>query len=419
MENQIEINNQTQNKSNLPVVVAAILLVLITASVLYFVFTGYWSVEQLSKVVSNDNLQTDSSQIKSITPFFLHGASPEYMELMYSFREISNQISKSDKILPEDKYVTIYKMSNLIYLNENLPAKERAYALNVLNVLYLQGFNSGYFKTFVKGNDEFNAQFNKHLTFIQSQKGVSGGNVKGAVFDTGNISENYATQKTLAYINSVSNKIYPNSYAVLRGSINTVQADYLLYKNYEFGKKYKNYDDFVSKYYTKEYVQGLENQIKAFREEGTLYRDVNISSNEIDTMITNGLLMTFKYPAVKNDPTKLTEKQEVLREVIYYSDHAISENKKYDLLGKNFYAAIIPMDLKVRVAKENVLSAEENDRQIKDANDLFLGLMQTNNNNFFRYFIKNLPKEGYFYQSIDFLGQRNPEIMEYVKSIRG
>ena len=401
-----------------------IFLVLLFFSIALAVFLIYqhnphlhWVAGPHTEVMSNSS-STLPADYKNV-PFNqldIGAQDREYTELVTLMLDTYTKISKNPDLSDKKLYIDFYEKAYAVYLNGALSSTSRAYALNLLNILYLQGFHAEYFKEFAESHDELRMVYEKNLSEIHSHTLVVSTTTNGVMFDAGNVFDNFAAQKTFVFLNQRSYDLYPNAYALLRGNQNIIQANLLLFLNFDVGLKYKSSFEFKKATYGEAYVTDFEKKLNIFKENGHLYEGVQ-SGTEIDAMLAT-FLLSVKYPLLLEDSTKRAERISLLREVNGYAEHTLNTNLKYDFDNTNFMARFIPLHFKVSIASKKELAPEENEKLMKEAQMIFVTLITSNHNRFFAYFLKNLPKNGEMYQTIDILSQRDDDIKKYVEKVR-
>lgn len=417
MEQNSNINQGTSTKK-IYFLYALIFLIAIFIFVLFFkkiylieTYKNFFGIEEKQEIPKIAN--------KIYPNFYFAEQSNNYKTLTEALSELEVNVTNGRR--NEGQGIQdIYRLSLDIYNDVNLPPKERAYAINILNSAYLQGFESQLFIDIIKDYPNISEVYNSYLEETSKYKKLNSKGYSSTLYEVGTPEINYATQKTMAYLNGKAYDLYPNSYSFLRQNINTVQADALLFANYDLGKKYRNQSEFVIDKYDQKYIDSVEEKINKFKNEGKLYEGLFFNAYEIDIMISNGYLYTLKYLPLKyiNTTEAIEEKKNILMQMNSYSDNTLNLVKNYNVWNNIFLGQSISALTKVQVVIEEVLSKEENDRILAEAISIMKELIKNQRNQQFNVWIQKLPRNGNLNYKLEYLMSKDEEIKKYVEDVR-
>ena len=340
--------------------------------------------------------------------YYIPNATPEYLEVLNLANQILyKNINYVDKNTKKD-FPLLYKLALAHFEDTTKPPQERAYVINLFNLVYNQDFDSSLFEVGLASSTKIKAVYQKYLDEnLKRQKTKKYGQVKGSLYNFGIPEKNIASQKTLAYLNLEGHKLYPNSYSLLRHLQNTIQADTVMRANFVLEKNYKNYYDYHKQVYQPKLIPYIESELKKIIEKGDLYKDIKISQFEINIMTINSLLMDKIYFAKTKG-----EKLELAREVLRYADHL-------DKIGENSQTSFpyfASAQAQVKIYNEKLLESEENERLINSAEQSLLLAFKGYDSNRFRYFLKNADQNNnYIYGIVKQLSSRSPDIKKLVE----
>ncbi len=402
------------------------LALFVVVAVSVFLYISKFVVTSSTTEIPSSPVATGSTQeeqkktlpaenLKIMTPFFLKQSSEEYKTLTFEYASLASGMavasgveSKGQAI--EDLYAKLFNF----YANEKNSARERAYALNLATLVYITGFDAKLLERGVSHNPDFAAQFKKHLAYVKTLKPVNAGPT-GVMFESGTPTMNYAAQKTMAYINSVSYDLYPGSYALLRNNLNNLQGDYLLNNSFVTGKKYANVGAMMLGVYGPNYFADLDKKVQGLIAEKRLYEDTYASSYEINIMYASGVVWS-KYQLVAGNPSKKQEAEKLLTEYVLYANRMVEASNEYNT-GRLFYGYVLSAFTKSRASRENVFPEAKNAELVDEAQKTLLKLMRTVKSKQLSYWIKNLPKTGWMYGELEFLTQGNEELKQFVQAL--
>ena len=345
--------------------------------------------------------------------FEIENASNEYKELF-------DIINLYVKISSENSSFSISEIEGQLRkllsfgMNSDFNTKERAYALNLFNLLYLQGSYQEPFILVTKEQEFFSKKFDTHLKYINGFKKKNQTVTNGIMFNYGSVESNYAVQMTMADINAYSYDLYPHIYPLLRQSLNANQATSLLLFNYVLEKNYSLEEFAKSKYYDN-YIEYFEPKIEKIRKEGRFYEDLAYSSYEPLIMYSEFLWIKYR----RTDNSKLAEKKKILDEIKLLSYELLRVSEIYNGSNLLFYGNIMSATNKIRLIDQKVYSAEENEKLLKEAEDTILQLIIKNKNKQMDYWVKNMSKVIAPYSALNRLAEKNSQVAKYLESVRG
>lgn len=399
------------------------ILALFTAIVIggsYYVYQNLDSLMGEGTQIATDNtsitVPTGSrDRVKIISPFWLRdGVGSE------SYRQLNTMVNghitvNADMSVPAQRQlrVPVYKSLINFYRNESHDAKERAYALNLLNLIFLLGFDAETLQSGLADDATFSEEFAKNLEYAKSLRKKDDG-APGAMFGTGDAAMNYAAQKTMAFINNKALELYPSSYALLRSNINEVQAEWILYTNFFTGKKYKTAAHIIQDKFGDAYYDDFQAKIDEHIEKNTLYEDTYAASAEINIMYAQAFLW-YRYELVRDNKALAKEARRILDQSLIYHDRMVTDTDEYNT-GRLFYGYVLSALGKSRIAQTNVYSKEENEKLMKQAEETLVKVFKTSKNKQMAYWLKNLPPRGWMKLELDRLASRNADIQSFVKS---
>ncbi len=354
------------------------------------------------------------SELKIISPFYLRDASDAYKELNKMVNAHVTVTADMNSLAQKQLRAPVYADLLSFYADTSHPSKERAYALNLVNLIFILGFDAQTFRDGIAQNEQFAASFDKHLAYAKSLKKKTGGS-PGVMFGIGETALNYAAQKTMAEINRAARELYPSSYALLRGNLNEVQAEWILYTNYETGKVYKTAGDILVDKLGASYFDDTQQLINDHVTAGTLYEDTYASTPEINIMYAQGFLWT-RYQMIAGNKALEKEARRTLDESLVYHDKMVTHTDEYNT-GRLFYGYVLSAMGKSRIAGTGVYSPEENEKLLKEAENTFIKIMRTSKNRQLPFWLKNLPKGGWMKTELDNLAKRNSAINAYVQAL--
>lgn len=355
-----------------------------------------------------------SSELKIISPFYIKNASPKYSDLNKVINAHVTVSADMDSLAQKQLRIPVYQELLDFYEDESADKKERAYALNLVNLIFILGFDAQTFKEGIAKNETFSAAFDKHLAYAKSLKKKAGGS-PGVMFSLGDTAMNYAAQKTMAEINRAARDIYPSSYALLRSNLNEVQAEWILYTNFETGKTYKSAGDILVAKFGDAYFDDTQALIEEHIAAGTLYEDTYASSPEINIMYAQGFLWT-RYAMIADNKALAQEAKRILDEALVYHDKMVTSTDEYNT-GRLFYGYVLSALGKSRIAHTGVYSEEQNKKLMSEAEQTFIKIARTTKNKQMGFWLKNLPKNGWMKVELDKLAAQNQTIKSYVESL--
>jgi hypothetical protein len=402
-------------------VLIGLLVVVVTGA---FIALGYLYIQMqredaVENPVTNSSIEMkqtkDPSDIKITAPFYLKNASPEYTQLNLSANGFVTDLSKPAQGLQKSK-AALYA-SLLSFAGEQTRSKqERAYALNLVNLLFTLGFDAATLREGIAGNSTFKKSFDAH--FARATKlPKKGGGMKGVMYNNGEVAMNYAAQKTMAEINDLSYSLHKTSYALLRKNLNTIQADSLLQGNFETGVSIDagDVDQILAHNYGEAYIDSIDSQVGTFIAEGTLYKDLYASSYEADIMYSTGVLWT-KYLALPKDAANKQKRRTLLDEILKYNAHMVTISNEYNT-GRLFFGYVISAFSTSRIAQINVYSDAEKKELQRQAAKGLLYILETSKNVQLGQWLKNLPKTGWMYREFERLSKQDAQIGVYFKAV--
>lgn len=351
---------------------------------------------------------------KIVAPFYLRDATQPYKDLNVMVNGHVTVNADMNSVAQKQIRVPVYEAILKFYRDETHPAKERAYALNLANLIFILGFDAETLKEGLAKDPELSKEFQKHLDVTKKLKTKKDG-APGTMFSTGSAAMNYAAQKTMATMNRMALELYPTSYALLRSNINEVQAEWVLYTNFETGKNYETGAHILRDKLGASYFDDFQAQIYEHERKGTLYEDTYAASPEINIMYAQAFLW-YRYALIANDTTKAKEARAILDEALEYHDRMVTDTDEYNT-GRLFYGYVLSALGKSRIAQTGVYSAEESEKLMVDAENTLIKVLKTSRNKQLPYWLKNLPARGWIKLELDRLAQRNKDIDAYVKSL--
>jgi hypothetical protein len=331
---------------------------------------------------------------KQSASFFIENASPEYARLHQRVTAIVTNRTNDEAMPSRATVVGIYTDLLTFYANEQHAPKERAFALNLLMLVYSIGFDGSTLKDGIAHTPEFVAKYNEHVAYAKKfkQKRVR---TPGTMFDTvGDPVVSYASQMTMSDINARSFELYPNSHAGLREFNNKLQAATFFYNNFETGKKLEGADQIVADAYGKDYLSRTETKLLPYLSDAKIYDGTYSSSYEIHIMYASSVLWV-KYLTLNENPSLNAQAAEVLHQVVDQANLMEKRSDEYNT-GRLFYGYALSALTKMRVASTGKLSKEENDALKKQAIVTFKRLIDTQaGNKRMVYWLAHLPKNGW------------------------
>jgi hypothetical protein len=354
------------------------------------------------------------NELKIISPFYLRDASDAYKELNKMVNAHVTVTADMNSLAQKQLRAPVYSELISFYEDTTHAPKERAYALNLVNLIFILGFDAQTFREGIAGHEEFAASFDKHLAYAKSLKKKTGGS-PGAMFGLGDPAMNYAAQKTMAEINRAARELYPSSYALLRGNLNEVQSEWILYTNHENGKVYKAAGDILVDKLGASYFDDTQQLINDHVAAGTMYEDTYASSPEINIMYAQGFLWT-RYQMIAGNKALEKEARRILDESLTYHDKMVTSTDEYNT-GRLFYGYVLSAMGKSRIAGTGLYTKEESEQLLKQAEDTFIKITRTSKNKQLPFWLKNLPKSGWMRTELDNLTKRNSIIQGYVQSL--
>lgn len=383
------------NQLNFKKVISIILFVIILLTAFY-IYNSKTNTAKVAPSSSSLSKKTDlDSKIEAVTPETLYKvgndkpfydplfsseykiAYADYIKGVYTYnagmgKKYDNQFFK--------KSLTEY---SLIYSSSSLSNKERAYSLNMINLIYIA---SNWDDTLMKDSvfsvgkpkklfDSLQTRMSEDYPDLTTMKDPFSTYEQTAFLG-------FISQITMSKLNTISYDLYPTAYSLMRSRMNRVMASK---RTWLVRTTYKNLSDIkkINRYYEtgegKDGILAYKIDLERLEKSGMMFTDLGQLSPEIYIMRAVTLW----------DPLSIfaTTKDE---RVTYFKNYKNDYKKAVDMVNadvqkgkldkpmiKLYYVAAL-VDYSITKKKDSVLSDSEKEAYLAEAKDIIHGLIRLN-----------------------------------------